>query len=77
MKLTLAFYCKRLLSTTTKKEYFNNLDTKRATDNITFWRTVVILNVDGKTVSEKKKELCRIFRNYFANVVFDLQTPNI
>ena len=33
-------FCKKLLRTT-KKEYFNNLDTKKVTDNRTFWRTVV------------------------------------
>ena len=33
-------FCKRPLKTT-KKEYFSNLDTKKVTDNITVWRTVV------------------------------------
>ena len=33
-------FCKKLLRTT-KKEYFSNLDTKKVTDNKTFWRTVV------------------------------------
>ena len=74
---------------TTKKEYFNNLDTKNVTDNKTFWRTVVptfssknskgdkiILNEEGKTVSDKK-ELCRTFSTYFANIVSDLQIPKI
>ena len=59
-------FCKKLLRTT-KKEYFNNLDTKKVTDNKTFWRTVVptfssknsksdkiILNEEGKTVSDEK-----------------------
>ena len=32
-------FCKKLLRTT-KKEYFNNLDTKKITDNKTFWSTV-------------------------------------
>ena len=54
-----------------------------------FWRTVVptfsnknlksdttILNEEGKTVSDKK-ELCRTFRTYFANIVSDLQIPKI
>lgn len=64
-------FCKRPLKTT-KKEYFSNLDTKKVTDNRTFWRTVVlvpilsnknskndkvILNEEGKTVSNEK-ELC-------------------
>ena len=58
-------FCKKLL--TTKKEHFNNLDTKKVIDNKTFWRTVVptfsnknsksdkiILNEEGKTVSDGK-----------------------
>ena len=57
-------FCKKLLRTT-KKEYFNNLDTKKVTDNITVLGTVVpifsnknsksdnfILNDDGKTVQQ-------------------------
>ena len=77
-------FCKKLL-TTTKKEYFNNLDTKKITDNKTFWRTVVptfsnknsksdkiILNGEDKTVSDEK-ELCRTFSTYFANIVSDVQ----
>ena len=81
-------FCKKLLRTT-KKRYFNNLDTKKVTDNRTFWRTVVpiftnknlksdniILNEQGKTVSDKK-ELCRTFSTYFANIVSDLQIPKI
>ena len=81
-------FCKKLLRTT-KKEYFNNLDTKKTTDNKTFWRTVVptfsnknsksdkiILNEEGKTVSDEK-ELCKNFSIYFANIVSDLQIPKI
>ena len=79
---------KKLLRTI-KKEYFNNLDTKKVTDNKTFWRTAVptfsnknskcdkiILNEGGKTISDEK-ELCRTFSTYFANIVSDLQTPKI
>ena len=81
-------FCKKLLRTT-KKEYFNNLVTKKVTDNRTFWRTVVhifsnknsksdkiILNKEGITVSDGK-ELCRAFSTYFANIAFDLQLPKI
>ena len=81
-------FCKKLLRTT-KKEYFNNLDTKKITDNKTFWRTAVptfsnknsksdkiILNEEGKTISDEK-ELCRTFSTYFANIVSDLQIPEI
>ena len=81
-------FCQKLLRTT-KKEYFNNLDTKKITDNKTFWRTVVptfsnknsksdkiILNEEGKTISDEK-ELCRTFSTYFANIVSYLQIPKI
>ena len=81
-------FCKKLLRTT-KKEYFNNLDTKKITDNKTFWRTVaptfsnknsksdkIILNEEGKTISNEK-ELCRTFSIYLANIVSDLQIPKI
>ena len=63
--------------------------TKKVPDNKTFWRNAVpsfsnknsksdkiILNEQGKTVSEEK-ELCRTFSTYFANVVSDLQIPKI
>ena len=76
-------FCKKLLRTT-KKEYFNNLDTKNIIDNKTFRRTVVptfsnknlksdkiILTEEGKTISDEK-ELCRTFSTYFANIVSDL-----
>ena len=75
--------------TTSSKEYLNNLDTKKVTDNKTVWRTVVptfsnknsksnkiILNEESKTISDEK-ELCRTFSTYFANIVSDLQIPKI
>ena len=78
-------FCKEL----PKKKYFNNLNTKKITDNKTFWRTVVptfsnknsksdkiILNEEGKTISDEK-ELCRTFSTYFANIVSELQIPRI
>ena len=81
-------FCKKLLRTT-KKDCFNNLDTKKVTDNRTFWGTAIpvfwsknskrdkfILNEEGKTVSDEK-ELYRTFSTYFANVVSDLQIPKI
>ena len=71
--------CKKLVRTT-KKEYFNNLNTKKVTDNKTFWRTVaptfsnknsksdkIILNEEGKTFSDEK-ELCRNFSTYFVYI---------
>ena len=77
-------FCKNLLRTT-KKEYFNNLDTKKVTNNKAFRKTAfptfsnknsksdkIIQNEEGKSVA---KELCRTFSTYFANIVSDLQIP--
>ena len=74
---------------TIRKEYFNNIDIKKVTGNRNLGRTVVplfsnknskndkiILNKDGRTVSDEKV-LCRTFSTYFANTVFDLQIPKI
>ena len=75
--------------TTSSKEYLNNLDTKKVTDNKTVWRTVVptfsnknsksnkiILNEESKTISDEK-ELCRTFSTYFASIDSDLKIPEI
>ena len=80
-------FCKKLLRTT-KKEYFNHLDTKKATDDKTFWKTVVLIFLNKNSKSDKiilneektvsdEKELCRTFSTYFANIVSDLQIPKI
>ena len=72
-----------------QREYFNNLDTKKVTNNRAFWRTVVsifsnknsksdttTLKEDHKTALDEK-ELCRSFSTYFANIVSDRKVPNI
>ena len=72
----------------TKKSYFESLNTKKITDNRTFWQTVVplfakkaskgetiILNKVEKHVSDDKR-ICTIFNNFFSNVVSDLKIPN-
>ena len=71
----------------TKKSYFKNLDTKKITDNRSFWRTVLRLFTqdppkvekinlidDGKTISDNE-ELCEIFNQFFSNVLSTLNTP--
>ena len=71
----------------TKKSYFENLDTKKITDNRNFWRTVLPLFTqnsskgekinlidDGKTISSDK-ELCETFNQFFSNVVPTLNIP--
>ena len=77
--------CKKLLPKT-KNSYFSNLDTKKTTDNRTFWKTVVplftnkrpkskniIINDSDKSISDEKI-LGQIF---FSNVVSNLDIPNL
>ena len=70
----------------TKTWYFENLYTKKITDNRIFWQTVIaqkkvsegekiILNEEEKQISDDKK-ICTIFNNFFSNVVSDLNIPN-
>ena len=78
-------FCKELLRNT-KKQYFNNLDTKKITDKFSNKKKVTsnknsksnkfILNGDGKTVSNEK-ESCRTFSTYFVNIISDLQITKI
>ena len=71
----------------TKKSYFENLDTKKITDNRSFWRTVLPLFTqnsskgekinhidDSKTISSDE-ELCETFNQFFSNVVPTLSIP--
>ena len=64
------------------------LNTKKITDNRTFWKTVVplfsnkvsrgekiILTEAEKHISDDKK-ICKIFDNFFSNVVSDLKIPD-
>ena len=77
--------CKKLLRKT-KKSYFESLNTKRITDNRTFWQTAVplftkkaskdekiILNEAEKHISDDKK-ICTIFNNFFSNVASNLKS---
>ena len=79
--------CKKLLRKT-RNSYFSNLDTKKITVNITFWKKVVplfrnkpsksgniIINEGSKSISGARK-LCQIFNTFFSNVAFDLNIPN-
>ena len=80
-------YCKKLLKTT-KKQYFNNLNTTKVTDNSTFWKTVVPLFTNKPSRGEKVilkegnknitngVELCEVFNTYFSNIVASLNIPN-
>ena len=79
--------CKKLLRKT-KTSYFESLKTKKMTDNRTFWKTVaplftnkvsrgekIILTEAEKHISDDKK-ICKIFNNFFSNVVSDLKIPD-
>ena len=79
--------CKKLLRKT-KKSYFESLNTKKITDNRTFWKTVVplftnkasrgekiILTEAEKHISDDKK-ICNVFNNFFSKVVSDLKIPD-
>ena len=62
---------------TTKKQYFNNLNTSKITNNRTFWKTVVPLFTNKLSRGEKvilkegnknvtnDAELCEVFNMYF------------
>ena len=81
-------YCKKLLKTT-KKEYFNNLNTSKVTDNRTFWKTVVplfankpyrgakIILKEGNKNITNDSELCEVFNAYFSNIVASLNIPSV
>ena len=81
-------YCQKLLRST-KKSYFNNLDISKINDNRSFWKTIVPLftkktskcekinlNEEGKNASDNA-ELCRIFNNYFSEVISNLKIPSL
>ena len=69
-------YCKKLLKTT-KKQYFNNLNTSKVTDNRTFWKTVVplftnkpsrsvkIILKEGNKNITNDSELCEVLTRIF------------
>ena len=61
-------YCKKLLKTR-KKQYFNNLNTSKVTDNRTFWKTVVPLFTNkpsrgAKIISRKVIKILKMILNY-------------
>ena len=81
-------YCKKLLKTT-KKQYFNNLNTSKVTDNRTFWKAVVplftskpfrgakIILKEGNKNITNDSELCEVFNTYFSNIVASLNIPSV
>ena len=79
--------CKKLLRKI-KKSYFESFNTKKFTDNRTFWKTAaplstnksakgekIILNEGEKHTSDDKK-IWTIFNNLFSHVVSDLKIPD-
>ena len=81
-------YCKKLLKTT-KKKYFNNLNTSKVTDNRTFWKAVVpvftnkpsrgakVILKEGKKNIANDSELCEVFNTHFSNIVASLNIPSV
>ena len=67
-----------------KKNFYNTLDIKKASDNKTFWKTIKhnftektikdqkITLVEKETVISEEYELAEVFSNYFENVVKNL-----
>ena len=70
-----------------KKSYFENLDSKKITDNGSFWRTVLPLFtqhsskgekinlIDDSKIVSSDEELCEPFNQFFSNVVPTLNIP--
>ena len=81
-------YCKKFLKTT-KKQYFNNLNTSKVTENTTFWKTVVplftnkpsrgskIILKEGNKNITNNSELCEVFNMYFSNIAASLNIPSV
>ena len=74
-------YCKKILRST-KKSYFNNLDISKIKTIVLFFTIKtskskkINLNEEGKHVSDNA-ELCRIFNNYFSEVISNLKIPSL
>ena len=72
----------------TKKSYLESLNTKKITDNRTYWKTVVPLFTNKASGGQKNilieaekhipddKNICKIFNNFFSNVISDLKIPD-
>ena len=76
--------CKKLLRKT-KKSYFESLNTKKITDNSTFCvplftnkasrgEKIILTEAEGHIPDDKR--ICKIFNNFFSNVVSYLKIPD-
>ena len=75
--------CVKLLKRA-KKTFYNTVDVKKVSDNKTFWKTIKanftektikdqkITLVEKETVISEESELAEVFKNYFENVVNNL-----
>ena len=75
--------CVKLLKKT-KRNYFSNLNTKRAVDNKKFWKTVkssfsdksnnfeIITLVENDSIASDDNKVANIFNEYFNNLLEDL-----
>ena len=81
-------FCKTHFKST-KKSYFDTLDTKKNTDNRTFWKAVLHhfpqkvskgkktnLTEKGNVIS-RNEEICSTFNYFFENAVSNLNIPAI
>ena len=72
-------YCVSLLRRT-KKEYYGNLDSKKVTDNRTFWRTVKpflsnkyienekLILVEKEEIVTNDSSVAKVLNNFFSNI---------
>ena len=74
----------------TRKDFFNDLDVKRVTENKQFWKTLKpcltdktlqgerITLIENEKVVSDERELVKIFNKYFSSIVpnFDIQRPS-
>ena len=71
-----------------KKEFYNKLDTKTATDNKLFWKVIKpsfsdkacgsenITLIENEEIINNEKEICGIFNNFFNAIVTNLKAHN-
>ena len=62
----------RNFSRATKKEYFNNVDTKTFTDNRTFWKTDVPLFSNKNSISDKNQKIKSTNSKHSTRLILDV-----
>ena len=82
--------CHLTLVRKTEKDYYNNSDRKKVTDNKTFWKSINPLNplfsekslthnkitlVEQDVVLDKNENVAEVLNNFFVNVASNLNIP--